>query len=465
MKGGGNMRVKWRAAKLIVAFCCLIGAAGAIPAEVMAADDFALGEECWKEGKYRDAYTHLWRHRETPYGRSAYVDYMLGTSGCRLEDLRQWGCDVLQWMLNRYALSEQGRSLVKRELTMCRSMETPAAISLDSVMAVAGLIGASARASGKTYYWMDKDEHFNSYPAYRVKEIPNDEMEARLIPLGMRDSALRETQRRAPGFRVAVYERFILAGRSGHSEELMDRMAGYLERYLRFLEREYGVALPQTYITVYMVPSSDDLIKHAERLHGIRVSRATFGYSFRDDLSVIVAIGNEFLIGTIMHEFLHLAVRSNFGDIPQWLDEGMAGLYEVSKFQDQEVAGIRNWRGKVLAKLMHRRPTVRQLVVSDWFAFEQVEHARELQKETEWETPSAEQMAAMLATARYFAFYLQEKGKLKPVFHDLQKLTPGSGSGQPIMDSIKILEAHLGIGIDRIDTDFLAWLKTVEGIR
>lgn len=39
---------------------------------------------------------------------------------------------------------------------------------------------------------------------------------------------------------------------------------------------------------------------------------------------------------------------------------------------------MRNWRGRVLARLIDRRPTVKQLVVSDWFAFEQVEYAREL---------------------------------------------------------------------------------------
>jgi hypothetical protein len=335
-------------------------------------------------------------------------------------------------------------------------------ISPDVAKMIASTIGASARSSAKTFYWMNKDEQFNSYPAYRIKEIPKQELEARLIPLGARDRALRETQERAPGFNVVIYDRFVLASSSGHSRDVMDKMAVYLERYLRFLEREYGVVLPKTYVTVYMVPTSDDLIKHAKRLHGIQVSRATFGYSFRDDLSVIVAIGKEFLIGTIMHEFFHLAVRSHFGDIPQWLDEGMAGLYEVSKFQGDEVMGIRNWRGKVLASLMHRRPTVKQLVVSDWFAFEQMELAKQLQKDQYNDSPPAEQMAAMLATARYFTFYLQDKGKLNPVFQDLQKLTPGSGSGKPAEESIKILEHHLGESIDRVDADFLAWFKSVE---
>lgn len=457
-----KMRFKITTPRLVVLIWLAIIAAMVLPTSLSAADDYAVGQQCWKEGKYRDAYTYLWRFRETPYGRSAYVDYMLGTSGCRLDDLRKWGCDVLEWMLNRYALSEQGRSAVRNELALCRSTSPPGAISPDVATMIAGIIGASARSSAKSYYWIGKDEQFNSYPAYRVREISKQELEARRIPLEAKDRALHETRQRAPGFEVVVYERFVLASRSGHSRETMDRMAKYLEQYLRFLERQYGISLPKTFVTVYMVPSSDDLIKHAERLHGLRVSRVTFGYSFRDDMSVIVAIPSEFLIGTIMHEFFHLAVRSNFGDIPQWLDEGMAGLYEVSKFQGEEVLGIPNWRGKVLASLMHRRPTIKQLVVSDWFAFEQVELAKPLQSDQYNESPPAEQMAAMLATARYFTFYLQHEGKLNPVFQDLQKLTPGSGSGKPAEDSIKILEHHLGKSIDRVDADFLAWFKSVE---
>ena len=66
-------------------------------------------------------------------------------------------------------------------------------------------------------------------------------------------------------------------------------------------------------------------------------------------------------------------------------------------------------RGKFLAGLMDRSPTVRQLVVSDWFAIEQVEYARDLQTHTERETPPTEQMAVMLAMAYYFIFYLHKK--------------------------------------------------------
>ena len=456
--------------KVALGVLSLIALLMTIPLPAAGEDDYESGQEHWKQGNYRDAYTCLMRHREKLYGRMADVDYMLGTSGCRLDDLRGWGCEVLEWMLYRYALSEQARCIVREELSRCRAVDpVPASISPESIKAIASIIGASTHASGKTYYWVGKDEIFNSYPAYRLREIPKQEMKDRIIPLGNPELAFSATQARVPGFKVIPFDRFVLASRSGHSAETMNRMALYLDRYLRFLESEYGIRLPATFVSVYMVPTSDDVIKLAERLHGLKVSRATFGYSFRDDMSVVAAISNQFLVGTIMHELFHLAVKSHFGDVPQWLDEGMAGLYEVSKFEGDQVIGLPNWRGKVLSQLMKNRPGIRpsikQLIASHWFAFEQYEYAKALQMDPAEDSPPAERMAAMLATARYFTLYLQHTEKLKAVYHDLQKLTPGGGTKDPATDSIAVIESHLHRSIDDIDSDFLAWFKQVEQIQ
>lgn len=436
--------------------------------QAKAIDHYQAGRSSWDNGHYRDAYEHLATFRQGPYGRQANVDYMLGTSGCRLDDLHDWGGDMLEWMLHRYALSEQARTLVYDELTLCRQTEmTDELHAPESNMIFASLlIGASARASGKTFYWVGKDASFNAYPAYRVKEIPEAELRGRLTSLSEPEKAVELTEELAPGFTVTPYQRFILASNSGHSPQLLDKMALYLERYLEFLNNEYDVSLPDSFVTVYMVPSSYDLAKLAEKLHGLKIGRATFGYSFRDDMSVLVAIPADFLIGTIMHEFFHLATRSHFGDIPQWLDEGVASLYEVSKFEGDKVLGIPNWRGRVLRELMAGdpavRPTIRQMVTSSWFAFEQYEMAKELQEEHYGESPPARQMAAMLATARYFTLYLQETDKLTPIYRDLRQLTPGNGTMPPAEESIRVIEHHLGIPIQQVDDDFMQWFATTE---
>jgi len=430
-----------------------------------ATTDYDTGKQLWQGAKYREAYDVLWPYREaTPYGRTAQVDYMLGTSGCRLPDLRVWGGNVLDWMLRRYALPEPSRKIVGQQLSDCRSTRDLAVVDVATVAAIESMIGSTARASGKTFYWAGRDDDINSYPARRVRDIPRETLQARLHPRGEAAAAVKAVKALVPKFDVRAFGRFIIAARTGDKIETLEKTARYLERYLDFLEREYGVALPPYYITLYMVKSSDELSKLGEKLHGMKVGRATFGYSFRDDMSVLAAVSGGFGPGTVMHELFHLAVRSQFGDIPQWLDEGLASLYEVSKFDGDKVTGIKNWRGQVLLRLESMRPTLRQLISRDWFAFEQPELSRMMQQDEYMNAPSAEHMAATLATARYFTFYLQERGKLKAIYQRLREQQPSRESNQDVpAATIAIIESELGQGIDAVDADFIGWFHGLEG--
>ena len=461
------MQTLYTALKVILCVVVLSVLQMTIPPRALCEDDYYEGSEAWNQGRYGDAYTHLLRYRDTMYGRMANVDYMIGTSACRIEELREYGCKVLEWMLNRYALSDQARWLITHDIDRYRDAHpAPEAMTPESVKLMASLVGASARASGKMYFWVGKDDGYNSYPAYHLRDIPPVELRARLIPLGFSDSVVKATKARVKGFTVKAYEHFVFATKSGHADSTLEKMAEHLERYLRFLKNEYGITLPPNYATIYMVPTSEELFKLANTLHGLQVSRSTFGYSYRDDMSVLVMISKDFLIGTIMHELFHLTVRSTFGDIPQWMDEGMAGLYEVAKFRGDTVSGMRNWRGQVLIRLMqmdpHIRHSVHQVLTSNWFAFEQYEsNAAHIGKIDE-ESPTASRMAAMLATARYFTFYLQEKGCLHDIYWDLQKLKPGEQALRPDEATVAIVEKHLGQNIAEIDNSFVAWFNKTE---
>jgi hypothetical protein len=439
---------------------------GAMAVPLWAASGYDTGKQLWQDAKYREAYEMLWPYRETtPYGRTAQVDYMLGTSGCRLPDLRVWGGNVLDWMLRRYALSEPSRKIVAQQLSECRTTSRElAAVDGATVAAIENMIGSTARASGKTFYWVGRNEDINSYPARRVRDIPRETLEARLVRLGQADEAVRTVKARVPEFDVHVYNRFIIAARTGDEVAILDKTARYLDRYLEFLGREYGVALPPYYVTLYMVKTSDELGRLGEQLHGMKVGRATFGYSFRDDMSVLAAVPGGFGPGTLMHELFHLVVRSQFGDIPQWMDEGLASLYEVSKFDGDRVVGMPNWRGQVLKRLESKRPTLRQLIARDWFAFEQPEMTRWLQQDEYMEAPPAEYMAATLATARYFTLYLQDRGKLKAIYQSLRDQQPSRESNQNVpAATIAIIQGELGKDIDEVDADFIRWFHSVEG--
>jgi hypothetical protein len=335
-----------------------------------------------------------------------------------------------------------------------------APVNVANVASIEGMIGSTARASGKMFYFQGRDEAVNSYQARRVRDIPKEILQERIFGLAQADEVLLATRARVPTFDVQVFGRFVIAASTGDSVDTLKKTALYLERYLDFLKREYAIALPDTFITLYLVKTTDGLSRLAEQLHGLKVGNATFGYSFRDDMSLLAAVPGGFGPGTLMHELFHLTVRSQFGDIPQWLDEGLASLYEVSAFSGDQVKGIANWRGPVLRKLESQRPTLRQLIARDWFAFEQPDLTRDLAKDVDldMDKPPAAAMAASLATARYFALYLQELGKLQTIYQGLRDLQP---SGQPNQDlsaiAIAFIEREMGMDIDSADKSFIRW--------
>lgn len=445
---------------------------------VAQADDYEVGLTCWRTQDYRGAYEALWRFRETPNGRNAQVDYMLGTSGCRLDGLRTWGGDVLEWMLRRYPLPEDCRATVSDALQNCRATSAHLDSPPISIEKLAEVIGASASARGKTYYRVGKNEPFNNFAAVRVRQLDPKEFRKRLYPLGNPQPAIEATRARVSGYRVEADGRFVLADNTAKTSDNLLRMSRFLEGYLAFLEREYGVTTPASFVTVYLVSTPEEIAKQALRLHGLKLGRATMGYSFRDDMSIlaVVAPGPGFTVGTVQHELFHLTVRSRFGDIPQWLDEGIASLYEVSKCEpDTSISpkplggsaavrcvGLPNWRGQVLWELRDLRPSIEKMITSDWYAFEQPDHASPsaFMVDSEEGPPSARQMAAALATARYFALYLQDNGALKPLYERLQAQRPGEVPKRNArVAALEAVDNVLGKPLDEIDTEFINWFK------
>jgi len=456
-------------------------AAVLLAAPVARAGDYEDGVRAWNERRYRPAYEVLVKLRETPYGRNAQVDYMLGTSGCRLPDLREWGVQVLEWMLRRYPLPEDCRAIIDGELARCRAAAADAS-SLVTLDRLGSIIGATARMSGKMYYFVGQKEGLNNFAAVRVREVDPKKLRERLVPLADPARAVSSAKVRLAtlglsGFEVLADGRFLLADRSGKSEKERREMARFLERYLAFLEREYEATLPDAFVTVYLVSTPDDIARLADKLHGLELGHATLGYSFRDDLSVLAVVPTGFTVGTVQHELFHLAVRSRFGDIPQWLDEGIASLYEVSRLDRESAAGsdpsttadrfrctgLPNWRGKVLREFWFMRPSIEQMVRSDWYAFEQPQLAKPRQfMDPTREPPSADHMAVTLATARYFTLFLQERGKLGALYQQLRAQRPGTISeADAAAAAVAALSQVLGKPIAEIDRDFAAWFGSL----
>jgi hypothetical protein len=97
------------------------------------------------------------------------------------------------------------------------------------------------------------------------------------------------------------------------------------------------------------------------------------------------------------------------------------------------------------------------MIESDWYAFEQPDLVQTSEFTLD-DPPSAEVMAATLATARYFTPYLQEKGHLKAVYTALQRQKPDNISDARGA-ALSTVEQVLGASLAEIDRDFVNWFE------
>ena len=101
--------------------------------------------------------------------------------------------------------------------------------------------------------------------------------------------------------------------------------------------------------------------------------------------------------GTFLHELMHAMLHSDFPDIPQWLDEAMASLYERSQWDGGALIPLPNWRLNNIQKS--------QLV--DLNVFQNIENDSVIDYQE-------------LSALRMLMLYLQSKGQLKSFYQTIK---------------------------------------------
>lgn len=79
--------------------------------------------------------------------------------------------------------------------------------------------------------------------------------------------------------------------------------------------------------------------------------------------------------------------------------------------------------------------------------------------------PTGRKQAAMMATARYAALYLQERGQLVDVYRAVRDRGFDELAGPAPDHAVALVEAALGQPIEAIDAAFVAWFRgTPRGV-
>ena len=277
-------RISRRAAALLYFLLAASGATSlSVNAQTKSDPDYVEGFAAWQQAKYPVASTRLARYRvAAPYGKSYDVDYLLGTSWCRIDGMGKKGANLLSWAL-QHDMPESAAKLFRAEWQQCLAATAAAVAAKPALLAQTNLgPGATARASGKLFYSVDLDgSPFAAYPLELTNPLPEKEYQKRIFPLTAKEEAIAATKLRlGAGYRVIAADRFILASKT-HSDAELQNVAARLVDFVGFLDREYEIKFPAVFITVQLAPSPSELVDLAMRIHGLKASVMNLATRFK----------------------------------------------------------------------------------------------------------------------------------------------------------------------------------------
>jgi hypothetical protein len=405
-------------------------------------------------------------------GRRADVAYWWATSLCRKQKIGQ-GRKLLFKIKNIARNDPTIVNILDKEINICDKVHT------FSQLPRPGFIGSSGNLKRME---LEGDSAKTTPVGTKLITLDNsiteESLNKRLTSIDNPSLAIKNTQKifesdkeiQKSDLRVLRIGRHfnIVCWGCNHKEKDLRLIGQGLEDYLRFFEQEYGMRKPDDFITIYAATSDTKFNALAKKVHGVEVgiTMGIIGYSIPEDMSIVAMLPNwnSKLYGTLKHELFHLMMRSEFGDAPPWLEEGMAALYEESYQKENKVVGKQNWREDILRGRFTCRPTLKKLLEMNWMEFSGMSSSADYIDPYDISpiTDCHSDVGVIHATARYFILYLQNKGKLSEVYNKMKviEIVDESEIKQP--DARSVLEQSLSMSIDEINQDFTSWFKNLK---
>ncbi len=99
---------------------------------------------------------------------------------------------------------------------------------------------------------------------------------------------------------------------------------------------------PARAISVLLFPEARSYSAHCQKRYA-RACTSPYGFYVHSERRIVMNVGLG--VGTLTHELVHPLVEADFPQAPDWLNEGIASLYEqFSMPKKGEIYGWKNWR-------------------------------------------------------------------------------------------------------------------------
>ena len=424
-----------------------------------------------KRGKYLDLVNKVCREREKEYYKNAFMDYCLAYGYCKLNKAslaQQW----IDHILGSYnSLSTKKRRELESLKQSCAAPSATAASTEEMIkflnsMNPEGFRGNDAGVESK----LGIPSLADTVKEFDFEHLTFDSQN-RKFTLNQKKEALRYYKNLVTGqsFKVDTTAHFLVFYPAGASA--IDRHMKELEEYYNYYNRSFNLNKSNRLITIFYCTSRNDFTTVANLIHKIPVPQSTYGYASSVDL-VMLGIANASWLGALKHELFHLMIRSFIGDIPPWLDEGMACYFESSDLNGDRVTTYfsgSNYRFNlldrmdiVISQVKHEQkqelaiPTIKQLTNYNWQQFSG--------------TTGELMIRASYNQSLGYAFvtYLSEKNLLSKTVEAFRNRSYVDTTSSATQDGLtmlrlksndEILENITGINLDAIQLEFKNWCR------
>jgi hypothetical protein len=158
---------------------------------------------------------------------------------------------------------------------------------------------------------------------------------------------------------------------------------------------------PAKAISVYLFPDAKPYEAYCQKRYGAECG-TPYGFYRPDERRIVMNAGPG--IGTLTHELVHPIVETDFPQAPEWVNEGIASLFEaLSMPAAGQIHGVKNWRHPRLLLALGSAKERTEASLPTLFGMSDA-------------TFRNDDEDLHYATARYLCQWLDQQGKLWPFY-------------------------------------------------
>ncbi|EMS33431.1 hypothetical protein C943_04309 [Mariniradius saccharolyticus AK6] len=404
-----------------------------------------------RNGKYKQAYQELIEIQKKPHGKTMLTDFLIGKALCMSGHQAAANSRFNHILKNYRQLAPPIKDFVRSEMQSCQIQYDSDYWLAYNVIPVYPL--PTAGVSGKL------GKVYNCFQDYKkveiVRNIAEDVFNSRIFSTNEMEEALQKVKEFLPENYVAASgKNFILVTHKSSKVSTAKRNEIFedLEKTLAFYTSYFGLTPNDRVITTYLLPDVKSMQEIALKVHGMKIPAENYGYSLVQDYSIL-SISNFLGTGTLKHELFHLATRADIPDLPAWLDEGLATIYEESHWEGDELKGNKDfWRTEVLLgatqnfQFYSSLPDLPSFIESSWDDFDGTIQGNICQASLNY------------AYAKHFVFFLDSKDLLRQVI-DSYRNRRFEDMDSEMLSNLQVVEGVIGSSLVSLEREFDLWLK------